>query len=306
VGYFIFFIPIVLYIKINKSIKTPMNRFWYKLYDKIYDIFFNFLTNSKNSNDFQDSERKFHTKVFSFVFGDDVKVQNFNHEENILNFYKNKNLLTLSKIVDLTGFSEERAKNLIIEMVIKYDGDIDVNENGIIFYTFENINITDDKNSEFSFCWSRVLESPYLNMNSIEENKRVATLNLYNFFISIYLYIYFSKIFVIQDSIIFFFVYIFPMIFSTLFYLIPLVRRVNHIFVEKNINFRNIISKKIKELNSFAKANMGNSNEFFNFSEKNIEFDNYFFKNYPNLLAKDFNDNSVVFNIKNYKLEILS
>jgi len=92
----------------------------------------------------------FYANVFSFVFGDDKGKKTFNYEKNIIRFHKINNKVTLSEIINLTGLSEYKARKLVIDMLIKYEGDIKVSENGVIFYVFNNISFTDIEEVEES------------------------------------------------------------------------------------------------------------------------------------------------------------
>ncbi len=300
-GYFIFYIPVVLYIKISSKIRTPMNAIWYKLYDKLYDLFFNYITNAKNSVYVGDDDKRFYMKIFSFVFGDDVKEEIFNNETNLLYYLKFNKVITIGKAVNLSGLTEEETKKMLLDMVVKYEGNIEVNEDGIIYYIFDNLTFSSNAKEGITYCWERIKPIPYLNLNTTEENKRIAGLNLYNLIISSYFLFFFSQNLRSWSDVAIFFAFKFPFVFSFVFYLVPLIRRINLTFVIKKVEFHNLLIKKIKELNSIVTENK----ETIIINKNEEKMNKYLLTNYQNLLKKDFIDGNEVINIKNYKNDVI-
>jgi len=84
----------------------------------------------------------FYVNVFSFVFGDDKGKSRFNHEKNILRFFKFFKNITLVEAINLTGLSEYKTRKILVDMAIKYDGDIKVNDDGVIIYVFNEVTFT--------------------------------------------------------------------------------------------------------------------------------------------------------------------
>ena len=251
-------------------------------------------------------KRPFYIRVFSFVFGDDKRERPFNHDNNIFKFLKKSKQITLAQAVNLTGLSEEETRKLLVNMVVKYNGDIEVNDNAVIVYKFDSLEFASDDNDKFSYSWNRLKNIPKLNYNSKKENVWIIAFNIFNLVMSstfMYLYINnggnfnFNNIF---DSEIFF-LYLYPFVFSGLFFMIPIIRFVRLKYVIPQVERYNNTLKALK-LIFLSKHN--NSYVETKLIKSGIEED--LFVNYPSLFVHDFIDDKDVINTSNYVNELIS
>ena len=311
-GYMIFYILVIVSFwilftfsnkKVNSKISGKIIGNTLKL---IFEIFVNSVFIFKNPYEKykEKNKRPFYIKVFSFVFGDDKKEKPFNHDGNILKYLKKFKNITLSQAVSLTGLSELETKNILINMIVKYEGDIEVNDDGIIIYKFDNLEFSNNDSENFSYAWERPKKIPKLNYNTKNENSLIIAFNFFNLLMSsLFMYFFINKGETVTTSNIFrsdvFFLYLYPFIFSTLFFLIPFIRflKIKHIIPEIEIHneflvFLELISNLKKKI-FFIESNIVTSKV----KEK-------LFIDFPSLFINDFKDNKEIIDIKNYIDEV--
>lgn len=245
--------------------------------------------------DNEKSIKPLYVKLFSFVFGDSKK-NKISFERTILLFIHQHKKITLSDIFNLTGFNESDSQKIILDLVVKYEGDIKVNENGVIYYSFENLSIRKLdklKNKKYTYIWNNDDIKPIMNNNTNKDNGIITLINIINLLISGFVYSgeYFKSPFIIK------YFGLYPLIFSVIFFLIPTVRYfLNSKKIEK-FNF----NKKIYNLfNDFA-YNI-KLNTFDKQLESNCEL--YLTQNYPEYFKIDYSEDEKVLNLLKYKEEI--
>lgn len=245
--------------------------------------------------DNEKSIKPLYVKLFSFVFGESEK-HSISFERTILLFINEHKKITLSDIFNLTGFNESDSQKIILDLVVKYEGDIKVTENGVIYYSFENLSIRKLdklKNKKYTYIWNNDDIKPIMNNNTNKDNGIITLINIINLLMSGFVYSgeYFKSPFIIK------YFGLYPLIFSVIFFLIPTVRYfLNSKKIEK-FNF----NKKIYNLfNDFAyniKLNTFNKQ-----LENNCEL--YLTQNYPEYFKIDYSEDEKVINLLKYKEEI--
>ncbi len=248
-------------------------------------------------------KRPFYIKVFSFVFGDDNKTKPFNHDKNLLHYLKTEKMITLAQAINMTGMCEFDTRKLLLEMVVKYDGDIIVSEDGVIHYLFNYLTFTDETEKPIVHSWDRLIPIPKLNYNSKGDNIKVALLNTFNLIMSIvFLVLVRNEQFVYemgQEILAIGWIFIYGTVFSTLFFVIPIIRKIVLPFKVKKVNLLNSIVNKLKELNSLALR----KKESVEIDKKDEELNIQLFNRYPSLMKRDFIEKEVI-DFKNYTQEI--
>ncbi len=240
------------------------------------------------------SIKPLYVKLFSFVFGESRK-NVISNERMILLFLNQHKKITLSDVFNLTGLNEHDSQKIMLDIVVKYEGDIKVSENGVIYYSFENLSIRKlDKlrNKKYTYIWNNDDIKPIMNKNTNKDNGIIILINIINLLVSGFVYSgeYFKSPFIIK------YFGLYPLIFSGIFFLIPIIRYfLNSKKIEK-FEF----NKKIYNLfNKFAyKSNLNNFEE-----QLDNESELYLTKNYPEYFKIDFNDVKIL-NLTKYKEEI--
>lgn len=203
--------------------------------------------------------KNFVKSIFHFVFGpDNPPVDKFADEKEALAYVRkvSKGKLTAADIVLLTGCTFDEAEERLSRYAVKFGGELEVDENGVVVADFTNM-----LHSEKSFDEGKIIyyydeiEPPVeMTGNSTFRNFSIIIMNLFN--------LVFSYLFVSSQSItsspeyadyatrfdmpgwVIFALGWFPLIFSITFFLIPLIRT-PFVLKQKNKRNENIMRKKI-------------------------------------------------------------
>jgi hypothetical protein len=99
-----------------------------------------------------------------------------------------KGRIGLADVMRVTGLGREQADPMMARLMLDYDGDVDVSEEGGIAYRFAAIRKTasDTTEAEPPPAWSRVKPLPPLTGNSGGANFLIAGLNAFNLFMGIW------------------------------------------------------------------------------------------------------------------------
>jgi hypothetical protein len=126
-------------------------------------------------------------RVNRFFFGPPVPPEDPRANERLLvaAIRAGKGRIGLADVMRVTGLPREQADPLMAKLMLDYDGDVGVSEEGGIFYSFPAVRKTAEAASataEPSPAWSRVKPLPPLTGNSTGANVAVAGLNAFNLF----------------------------------------------------------------------------------------------------------------------------
>ncbi|HUZ17010.1 MAG TPA: hypothetical protein VMV68_01400 [Spirochaetia bacterium] len=95
--------------------------------------------------------RPLHRSVFSYVFGDGDPNPDWDTAEKkaIIHYIQgNKGILTLEELMALTGYSHERAQELLNAYLIEFEGSPEVTNEGTLYYRFAELMKTRDLPTE--------------------------------------------------------------------------------------------------------------------------------------------------------------
>jgi len=250
-------------------------------------------------------KRPFYIRVFSFIFGDDEREKPFNHDNNILKYLKSSKQITLSQAINLTGLSEADTRAILVNMVVKYNGDIIVNDDGVIIYTFSELEFTGENNNSETpiYAWNREKLIPQLNYNRRGENIAIICFNLFNLAMASFLLFLYSETIPVADLILhadleIFFVIIYPLVFSALFFIVPLLRLVR---LKSRIIKVQLNNGSLRALKQFFDTDKTYTRA--SFIDNRVK--EKIFLDYPNTFVHDFIEEKEIVNLKNYKSEML-
>jgi len=99
-----------------------------------------------------------------------------------------KGRIGLADVMRVTGLPRERADPLMAKLMLDYDGDVAVSDDGGLVYRFPEMRKTasDVREVEPSPAWSRVKPVDPLTGNSLGANFAIAGLNAFNFFMGLW------------------------------------------------------------------------------------------------------------------------
>ncbi len=194
--------------------------------------------------------RPLHRAVFAFVFGDGDPNAGWEiHErtETIRFIQSRKGVVTVEELMALTGRDYDAAQELVSALLLEYEGEPSVTDEGTLYFQFPELMRTRDlpSSSAASSAGLRKRLVPF-NGNESGMNRWIAVLNSVNiFFGSFFLYYsYFAAVIDTRDVTARFYLFtralfsgtsdptafiavvlgVVPFLFSLLFYLVPFVR----------------------------------------------------------------------------------
>ncbi|MEW6737941.1 MAG: hypothetical protein AB1489_42080 [Acidobacteriota bacterium] len=164
--------------------------------------------------------------VYDFVFGPPrVKPDPLaNHREAAAFIRRNMGILVTTELKALAGWNAYDAAAFFSECIARYQGDIKVSNNGIMYGEFEQLirTISSAKDSDIVFYWDEYEPDYQLTGNSSTHNFIIICLNLFNLLISSLILL---GVFPILAGWSLLLGWI-PFVFSLLFFLIPLCRAI--------------------------------------------------------------------------------
>lgn len=172
--------------------------------------------------------------VFSYVFGPDKKDNDeLKLEKRILEFIRlNQGQLLVSDIVKLTGWSRRQAEEEAAQLLANYQGEAEVSEEGLIIYQFPELDQAPKasrRDPDALLVWKNPLPRRRMNDNEEKLNQKITWTNAFNALMAIISpliiqYLFYSEGGTLSFTLLFW-TMIFPLCFSILFFLIPLLRR---------------------------------------------------------------------------------
>ncbi len=248
------------------------------------------------------TNRPFHEKIFSFVFGDDFYIKTIDNQVNILRFIKNYHKITLSDIINLTGLSESKAQKLILSVIVKYDGEISVSETGVIYYKFNNFDFRGLEKGSFSYIWDRKMPEYKLNINDDDTNTKIIIFGIVNLTMSTIVSLgAFDGNKLISPGLYSYLKFWYgdlSLFYSSIFFILPIIRY-PFVLIKRNT------AKKINYIYYlFNDFSFDIKRDFVDMDETDDDAEVYLFKNYPNIFIHDFIDNKNVIDLTRYHEEI--
>lgn len=203
--------------------------------------------------------KNFVQSVFHFVFGpDNPPVDKFADEKEALAYVRKRSRgkLTAADIVLLTGCTYDEAEERLARYSVKFGGELDVDDNGVVVADFSNM-----LHSEKSFDEGKIIyyydeiDPPVeITGNSTFRNFAIIAMNMFNMLMSYLIissqsimnspqYADYTTRFDIPGWVIFALGW-FPLLFSVSFFIIPVIR-IPFTLRQKNKRNENIMRKKI-------------------------------------------------------------
>jgi hypothetical protein len=175
-------------------------------------------------------EKNFVSSIYDFIFGPPrVALDPLANNQEVATFLKEqKGLVCTSEIQALAGWTREEAENFMTECLSMFDGKADVSENGTLYGDFSQLTRSKDRSGEEPVVWYWDEYEPEYDLtgNSSGRNIWIALMNTFNLVASFSLLssgvlgvaglgLGFWGIFVLGG---------FPLVYSSLFFLIPAFR----------------------------------------------------------------------------------
>lgn len=173
--------------------------------------------------------KPFYQKIFHYLFGpDEAKTDPLGPERAFAQFVRSRNgRITAAEWASRTGQSLQEAENALTASIVRFNGDVDVSDDGVLVYRFDELVVTAEEGQRYDDLppiWQRKVSVPDFTGNKSSSNTWISILNGFNLAMSAF--ILFAVIGLpLGAQIALGWV---PFIFSTLFFAIPLLRKFSH------------------------------------------------------------------------------
>jgi hypothetical protein len=89
-------------------------------------------------------KKRFHEEVFAFLFGPQVPDPSpMPAERELLAWiHDHKGVITMTELITRTGLSVDDAEQEMARLLSRYSGDVEVNDDGVLLYTFHGLKVT--------------------------------------------------------------------------------------------------------------------------------------------------------------------
>ncbi len=173
--------------------------------------------------------KKFIQSVYDFVFGPErPEFDPLNDTKEVATYIRDhSDKITSADIINLSGVDYDEADSRLAEYASKFRGDIDITENGTAVADFRDLSVISSKleGGKVEYYIDEV-EPPYeMTGNTSGRNFGIGFMNLFNLLMSIAVIGGAAQI---ESGLVTFALGWFPLIFSILFFLIPIGRAVTH------------------------------------------------------------------------------
>lgn len=173
-------------------------------------------------------KKRFYQSVFDFVFGPKgAPVDPKESDKRLIAFLRDhKGRVTATELVALTGLSLEAADEELTRLMVEYDGDVEVGEDGVLVYNFAHLlTSAESAGTWWSWVWDRGEPAPQLTGNTPGTNAVVGGFAGFNLLAALTIGpAFLQRAGLAGDPTASFLVTAFPLAFSTLFLGVPAAR----------------------------------------------------------------------------------
>lgn len=226
----------------------------YKNYKPQESSFFSDKKNNPKAN------KNFISAVYDFVFGPPrLNPEPLANQKEVAAYArKNKGVMVLSEFKALTGLNNEKAENLMTDCIARYNGSAEISPNAVLYADFYELtrSQTQAEDAPIIFYWDEYEPEYVLTGNTIGKNTWIVFINGFNLFFALLMLESYENIgngIGISPDIIYYGLGVVPLVFSTIFFAVPIFRY--FALIPKRIqrhenNIRKRIAKVIYQIGS--------------------------------------------------------
>ncbi len=188
-------------------------------------------------------EKPFYQKIFDFVFGPQPERDPLAIHRAFASFVRaNQGRVTAADWSSRSGQSLEDAERALTAALVRFGGDVEVDDDGQLVYTFDELRLTtkDAQNVDPfdapDYIWYRQAKAPPLTGNPSSTNWWIGAFNAFNLVMSTVISFYAAGT---LGATLAFGLGFFPLVFSLLFFAIPAVRNLRHSRLEREAREEN-------------------------------------------------------------------
>jgi hypothetical protein len=176
-------------------------------------------------------KKRFYQVVFDYVFGPKVApVDPRESDRRLISYLRDhQGRIAAADLVALTGLSFDEADEELTRLLVEYDGEVTVADDGTLLYAFDELQKSADLRGDlrWRYAWDQAEKDPPLTGNSGAANAVVSGFAGFNLLASMTIGpAFLERVHLGADPTALFFVTWFPLIFSVLFFSVPALRLV--------------------------------------------------------------------------------
>jgi hypothetical protein len=172
-------------------------------------------------------QKRFYQSVFDFVFGPKTAPNDPREaDKRLLSFLRDhKGRVTAAELSGLTGLSLASAEEELTRLMVEYDGEVEVADDGTLLYVFEEVlPSASAAGTRWTWAWDQADPVPPLTGNTPTANAVTAGFTGFNLFASMTIAPAFLQRFHLPTEPWTFFLTVFPLVFSAIFFAVPATR----------------------------------------------------------------------------------
>ena len=172
-------------------------------------------------------EKRFYQSVFDFVFGPKTAANDPREaDKRLLAFLRDhKGRVTAAELSALTGLSLAAAEEELTRLMVEYDGEVEVADDGTLLYVFEDVlPSASTAGTRWTWAWDQADPVPPLTGNTQTANAVTAGFAAFNMLASVTIAPAFLQRFHLPTEPWTFYLTLFPLIFSAIFFAVPAAR----------------------------------------------------------------------------------
>lgn len=187
-------------------------------------------------------DKAFYQKVFDFVFGPEKKVDALEAQKTFTRFVRHrKGVVSAAEWSSRSGQSLGQAENALTAGLMRFNGDVAVSENGSLLYRFDALRVTADESipqADVPPIWTKRKVLEPFTKNPSSSNWWIGVLNTFNLIMASVVLFVLPAEQAIDPAITIGLGWV-PLVFSTIFFAVPLARRVGRTFEAKAVEKEN-------------------------------------------------------------------
>jgi hypothetical protein len=188
-------------------------------------------------------EKPFYQKIFDFVFGPQPERDPLAIHRAFASFIRaNQGRVSAADWASRSGQSLEDAERALTAALVRFGGDVEVDDDGQLVYTFDELRLTskqDGSNTALDdpgAIWNRTAKAPPLTGNPSSTNWWIGAFNAFNLVMSAVISFTAANALGTAAAVGLGF---FPLVFSLIFFAVPAARRVRHSRLEREARAEN-------------------------------------------------------------------
>jgi hypothetical protein len=172
-------------------------------------------------------DKPFYQKIFDYVFGPERKSDPLAAQQAFADFVRARNgRVTAAEWASRTGQTLEQAENALTASLVRFRGDVDVSDEGVLVYRFDDLRVSAREGrtgGDLPPIWTKRAQAPPLTGNPSGTNTWITVFNLFNLVMSSFFAFTLMGQPNVDPAIAFGLGWV-PFVFSLVFFAIPIVR----------------------------------------------------------------------------------